>query len=40
MPRAITKEMLIIIHDDQIKLGGKAHGILCHGTIDYIFDNI
>ena len=40
MPKIVTKEMLIIVHDDLLRRGGKAEGILCQGTIDYVLDNI
>jgi hypothetical protein len=36
----ITKEMIIEIHEDLIMRGGKAQGILCDGTLDYIIDKI
>jgi death on curing protein len=35
-----TKDVIILIHDDQIRMGGMVHGILCDGTIDYILNNI
>jgi death-on-curing protein len=35
-----TKEVIILIHDDQIRTGGMVHGILCDGTIDFILNNI
>jgi peptidyl-tRNA hydrolase len=36
----ITKKMIIEIHEDLIMRSGKAQGILCDGTIDYIIDKI
>ena len=35
-----TKEMILVIHEDLIRFGGKAHGILYEATIDYILSNI
>lgn len=36
----ITKEMILIIHEDLIRKGGEIQGILCEGTIDYVVDKI
>lgn len=39
MPK-FTKEMILVIHEDLIQFGGKAHGILYEATIDYILSKI
>jgi death-on-curing protein len=36
----ITKEMVKEIHEDLILRGGRVHGTLCDGTLDYIIDKI
>jgi death-on-curing protein len=36
----ITKEMVLVMHEDLIKTGGQVHGILCEGTVDYIVEEI
>ncbi|MBN1322583.1 MAG: Fic family protein [Methanotrichaceae archaeon] len=36
----ITNEMIIAIHEDLIRTGGRVQGILCDGTIDYILNQI
>jgi death-on-curing protein len=35
-----TTEEVKGIHDDLIRKGGKARGIICEGTIDFIVDKI
>lgn len=36
----MTKEMVIVMHEDLIRTGGRVHGILCEGTLDYIIEEI
>jgi death on curing protein len=36
----ITREMVLIMHEDLIRTGGQVHGILCEGTVDYIVEEI
>jgi death on curing protein len=36
----ITKEMVLVMHEDLIRTGGQVHGILCEGTVDYIVEEI
>jgi len=36
----ISKEMVLAMHEDLIRTGGQAFGVLCEGTIDYIVAQI
>lgn len=36
----ITKDMVLAMHEDLIRTGGKVHGVLCDGTLDYMLTEI
>lgn len=36
----ITKEMIMTMHEDLIRVGGQIQGVLCEGTVDYFVEEI